>query len=115
IKRSLQGARIGNSKNRVRLPDIVGNAQARLRLRGGGEPVVKVAPDTQIERPVALRNGVLNIHRQLFHVGMSKEGIQGTVRTLAPRRLCRNRPSQVVTAQQRRVTGVGLKSDGSAL
>src|SRR5579864_8948190 len=60
IERSFQHARIGNTQNSAGPLDVVSHPEARLGLFVGGEAVIEVAPDSEVEGPISLGDGILN-------------------------------------------------------
>src|SRR5271169_3030133 len=73
VERRFQGSRIGSAQNRVGLLDVVGNTEARLGLRGMREAFIDIPADTKVERPILPGDGILNVHRELFHIGMTRK------------------------------------------
>jgi len=53
IEGGLQDSRVGEAKNRARLLDVVGNANARLRLPIVDDSAIQISPKPQIEGPIA--------------------------------------------------------------
>ena len=47
VERRFQCSRVGDTQNRVGLLNVVGDAQARLGLAGGGESVVDVTANSR--------------------------------------------------------------------
>src|ERR1039458_3920785 len=88
----LKRARIRGAKHCVGRLYVITEADARLRLPGYGEPVVKIAANANIELPVARRNRVLDIKCQFLHVSAPAE-IENRGR--------RYWPCQIVWSQQR--------------
>src|SRR5271166_4833282 len=82
----VQRACIRGAKDHVDGLDIVGKSYPGLGLSSGREPVIEVAADSQIERPVALGDRVLNVQRKLLYVGVAQERVQRAVRAGAIRR-----------------------------
>ncbi len=76
IEGGLQDSRVGEAKNRARLLDVVGNANARLRLPIVDDSAIQISPKPQIEGPIAFRDRVLEVKRQLFDVRATAEGEQ---------------------------------------
>ena len=100
VERSLHGAGIGNAQDRVGRLDIVGDAQARLGLRGAGDAVVFVEAQPEIEGPVVDGDGVLDVESEFLDVGMAVDSCTGRwwysgsrrKRAAAPFGSGRNRP-----------------------
>ena len=61
LERRLHRSRVGDTQDRVGRLDVVGKAKSRFNLTLSRETVVQIAAKTQIERPVPLRDGVLNV------------------------------------------------------
>src|SRR5258707_5569710 len=78
IERRLQRSSVGKAQNRVGLRYGVGHADTRLRLAGNRQTVVKVSTDADVEEPFLERDLVLNIERQLLHIGVPVEGEQAS-------------------------------------
>ena len=53
---------------------LQGNPKPGFAFLMGGEPIVKIAAQTEIEIPVSFRDAVLNVQRQFLHVGMAVKG-----------------------------------------
>src|SRR5271154_674230 len=73
VERRFQGSRIGSAQNRVGLLDVVGNTEARLGLRRMREAFVDIPADTKVERPIFPGDGILDVHRELFHIRMTRK------------------------------------------
>ena len=76
IEGRFQRARIGNSKNRVGLLDVVSDPETRLGLPRDGETVVQIAAYAEIQRPVSLGDCVPHVESKFLHVGVAVEGVQ---------------------------------------
>src|SRR5208282_5541233 len=95
-------SRIGNTKDRVGLLDVVGDAEPRLRLTGNGDAVIQIATDSKIEVPVALRDGVLDVESELLHIRVPEEPEVGACDESGGAevgRRQRRRPREVVAAE----------------
>ena len=72
VKRRFQGAGIGNAQYRAGSLEVIGHADARLRLASNRQTVVEVSAHADIEEPVTRLDLVLNIERQLLHIGVAE-------------------------------------------
>ena len=70
VEGRLQRARIGDAQHCPGGLDVVGDAQARLRLVGVRQAVVKILSQPQVEEPVAGLDLVFDVKSQFLHVGV---------------------------------------------
>src|SRR5215471_18008688 len=61
VERRFKRPSVGNTKDGMAWLDVVGDAQARLGLRRVADPVVNVAANSQVERPVFPADCVLDV------------------------------------------------------
>ena len=55
---------------------MIRDANALFRLVRHSETVIKVAANSEVEVPIAFRDGVLDVERQLFYIGMPVEPVE---------------------------------------
>src|SRR5271155_86907 len=78
VERGLESSRVGNAKNGIGRLDVVGDAEARFCLTSSRQPVIQIAANSQVERPISLRDRVLYVERELFHVRVAVKCEQAT-------------------------------------
>src|SRR5579862_2739134 len=73
IEGCLENASVRNPQDRIRRLDVVRDAETGFSLFLRRQSIVKITPQSQIERPLAFGNRILNVKCQLLHVGMAIE------------------------------------------
>ena len=100
VERGLHGARIGQPQHRVGGLEIVSCTQTRLAFRGGGQAVIFIETQAQIEGPVFDADRVLEVERELLNIRVAVEIVGAAIAVRAAvRRGQRSRPRQVIAAR----------------
>src|SRR6185437_16871966 len=73
VERSFQFARVGSPQDSVGAFYIVRKPDSRLGFIMSGKPVVEVAAQSEVDRPISFAYGVLRVQRELLYIGMPFE------------------------------------------
>src|SRR5882724_4205495 len=76
VERCLEHTRVRNPKHGIGALDVISDAEARLGLLVGDQAVVEISTETEVERPVSLRDLVLKVKSELLYVGVAAESEQ---------------------------------------
>src|SRR5258708_7461685 len=76
VERRFEHARVRNTQHGVALLYVVSDADARLGLFVGGQAVIEIPAQANVECPVPFGDLILHVKRELLDVGMAAEGKQ---------------------------------------
>src|ERR1700686_1326808 len=108
VERRFQSSRVRNAQDGIRRFHVVCDTHPWLRLIVFGKPLVDIATNPDIERPISLRDAVLDVKRGFLHIRMTVKSERSSfTRQVAGRKDCARRPRGIAQGIQTRCPQYG--------